>query len=63
MLLFFTLKLPEEAKKAENFPKFERWIKKMNIFKCKPPEANFTIRNSPYCDDLGSISGTALVLG
>ena len=63
MLLFFALKLPEEVKKTENFPKFQRWIKKMHIFKSKPPEVNFTIRNSQYCDDLGPISGTALVLG
>ena len=31
-LSFFTLKLPAEAKKIEIFPKFQRWIKKMNIF-------------------------------
>ena len=46
---FFTLKLPEEAQKIEIFPKFQRWMKKTNIFKCKPPEAHFTIRNrGPY---------------
>ena len=60
---FFTLKLPEEAKTTEKFPKFQRWMKKTNIFKCKPPEVHFTIRNSPYCHDLEPISGTALVLG
>ena len=46
---FFTLKLPEEAKKIEMFPKFQRWMKKTNIFKCKAPEVHFTIRNRvPY---------------
>ena len=25
---FFTVKLPEEAKKIEIFPKFQRWMKK-----------------------------------
>ena len=46
---FFTLKLPEEAKKIEIFPKFQRWMEKTNIFKCKPPEVHFTIRNRlPY---------------
>ena len=49
ILSFFTLKLPEEAKKIEIFPKFLRWMKKTNIFKCKPPEVRFTIRNRvPY---------------
>ena len=49
ILSFFTLKLPEEAEKMEIFPKFQRWMKKMNIFKCKPPEVHFTIRNRvPY---------------
>ena len=38
ILSFFTLKLPEEAKKIEIFPKFQRWMKKTNIFKCKPTE-------------------------
>ena len=48
-LSFFTLKLPAEAKKIEIFPKFQRWMKKTNIFKCKPPEVHFTIRNIvPY---------------
>ena len=46
---FFTLKLSEEAKKIEIFPKFQRWMKKTNIFKCKPPAVHFTIRNRvPY---------------
>ena len=31
ILSFFTVKLPEEAKKIEIFPKFQRWMKKMNI--------------------------------
>ena len=33
ILSFFTLKLPEEAEKIEIFPKFQRWMKKTNIFK------------------------------
>ena len=42
-------KLPEEAEKIEIFPKFQSWMKKMNIFKCKPPAVHFTIRNRvPY---------------
>ena len=46
---FFTLKLSEENKKIENFPKFQRWMEKTNIFKCKPPEVHFTIRDRvPY---------------
>ena len=48
---FFTLKLPKEAKKIEIFPKFQRRMKKTNIFKCKPPEpeVHFTITNRvPY---------------
>ena len=45
ILSFFTLKLPEEAEKIEIFPKFQRWMEKTNIFKCKPPEVHFTIRN------------------
>ena len=45
---FFTLKLPEEAKKIEIFPKFQRWMK-TNMFKCKAPEVHFTNRNRvPY---------------
>ena len=45
----FTLKVPAEAKKIEIFPKFLRWMRKTNIFKCKPPEVHFTIRNRvPY---------------
>ena len=40
------MKLPAEPKKIEIFPKFQRWMKKTNIFKCKPPEVHFTIRNS-----------------
>ena len=31
-LSFFTLKLPAEARKIEIFPKFQRWMKKTNIF-------------------------------
>ena len=31
-LLFFTLKVPAEAKKIEIFPKFQRWMKKTIIF-------------------------------
>ena len=47
--LLFTLKLPEEAKKIEIFPKFQRWMKQTNIFKCKPAEVHFTIGNRvPY---------------
>ena len=46
---FFASKLSEEAKKIENFPKFQRYMEKTNTFKCKPPEVHFTIRNRvPY---------------
>ena len=46
---FFTLKLSEEAKKIKIFPKFQRQMEKTNIFKCKPPEVHFTVRNRvPY---------------
>ena len=62
MLSFFTLTLPEEAKKIKIFPKFQIWMRNTNIFKCKPPEVHLTVRDSPYCHDLGPISGTALVL-
>ena len=31
ILSFFTVKLPEEAKKIEIFPKFHRWMKETNI--------------------------------
>ena len=50
MLSLFTMKLPEEAsKKIDISPKFQRWMKKMNIFKCKSLELHFTIRNRvPY---------------
>ena len=49
ILTFFTLKLPQEADKIEIFPKFQRWMKKTNIFKCKPLAVHFTIRNRvPY---------------
>ena len=49
VLSFFTLKLPEEAEKIEIFPKFQRWMKKTNSFKCKPLAVHFTIRNRvPY---------------
>ena len=45
IISFFTLKLSEEAKKIEIFPK----LQKTDIFKCKPPEVHFTIRNRvPY---------------
>ena len=42
--------------------KLKFWMKKTNIFKCKPSEVHFTIRDSPYCHDLWPISVTALVL-
>ena len=45
ILSFFTLKLSEEAKKIGIFPKFERFMKKTNILKCKRPEVQVTIRN------------------
>ena len=46
---FFALKLSEEAKKVEIFPKFQRYKEKTKIFKCKPPELHYTIRNRvPY---------------
>ena len=46
---FFTLKLSEEAKKIQFFPKFQRQMEKTNIFKSKPPEVHFTIRDRvPY---------------
>ena len=33
----------------ETFPKFQRWMKQTNIFKCKPAEVHFTIGNRvPY---------------
>ena len=57
ILSFFTLKLPEEAEKIEIFPKFQRWMKKTNIFKCKPPEVHFTIRNRvPYNKQLTNLA-------
>ena len=31
ILSFFTVKLPQEARKIEIFPKFQRWMKKTNI--------------------------------
>ena len=43
---FFTLKLSEAAKKIEIFPKFQRQMEKTNIFKCKPPEVHFTIKET-----------------
>ena len=43
---FFTLTLSEEAKKIEIFPKFQRQMEKTNIFKCKPPEVHFTIKDT-----------------
>ena len=53
ILSFFTLKLPEEAKKIDIFPKFQRWMRKTNIFKCKLSEVHFTIRNRvPYNEQL-----------
>ena len=49
ILSFFTLQLPEEAKKTDIFLKFQKGVKKTNIFKCKPPEGHLTIRNRvPY---------------
>ena len=57
ILSFFTLKLLEEAKKIEIFPKFQRWMEKTNIFKCKPPEVHFTIRNRvPYNKQLNNLA-------
>ena len=54
---FFTLKLLKEAKKIEIFPKFQRWMEKTNIFKCKPPEVHFTIRNRvPYNKQLTNLA-------
>ena len=36
----------QQKLKIEIFPKFQRWMKKTNIFyKCKPPEVHFIIRN------------------
>ena len=32
ILSFIIVKLPEDAKKIEHFPKFQRWMKKTNIF-------------------------------
>ena len=53
ILSFFKLKLPEEAKKIKIFPKFQRWMKQTNIFKCKPAEVHFTIGNRvPYNNQL-----------
>ena len=45
----FGAKLPEEAKKTEIFPKFQRRMERTNIFKCNSLEVHFTIRNRvPY---------------
>ena len=55
-LSFFT-KLLEEGKKIEIFPKFLRWMEKTNIFKCKPLEVHFTIRNRvPYNKQLTNVA-------
>ena len=49
IMSFFASKLSEEAKKIENFPKFQRYMEETNTFKCKPPEVYFTVRNRvPY---------------
>ena len=57
ILSFFTLKLPEEAKKIEIFPKVQRWMEKTNIFKRRPPEVHFTIRNRvPYSKQLTNLA-------
>ena len=54
---FFTLKLPEEAEKIEILAKFQRWMKQTNIFKCKPAEVHFTIRNRvPYNKKLTNLA-------
>ena len=54
---FFASKLSEEAKKIENFPKFQRYMEKTNTFKCKPPEVYFTVRNRvPYHKLLTNLS-------
>ena len=74
-LSFFTLKLPAEAKKIELFPKFQRWMKKMNIFlsashqKCillSGTECHYNklLTNRAYCHNLGPIfPSTAMALG
>ena len=55
---FFTLKLQEEAKKiAKIFQKFQRWMKKMNIFKCKPPETECHIINNLLTELARAIPG------
>ena len=52
-----TAKTTRRAKKIEIFPKFQRWMGKMNIFKCKPPEVHFTIRNRvPYNKQLTNLA-------
>ena len=57
ILSFFTLKVPEEAKKIEIFLKFQRWMEKTNMFKCKPSEVHFTIRNRvPYNKQLTNLA-------
>ena len=40
-LSFITLKLPAEAKKIEFFPKFQRWMKKANIFEVQATRSAF----------------------
>ena len=50
-LLFFTLKVPAEAKKIEIFSEISKMDEEdeRTLFKCKPPEMHFTIRNRvPY---------------
>ena len=60
ILSFFAFKLPEEAEKIEIFPKFQRWMKKTNIFKYKPPAVHFTIRNRvPYNKLLTNLAFTS----
>ena len=57
ILSFFKLKLPKEAEKIEIFPKFQRCMKTTNIFKSKPPEVHFTIRNRvPYNELLTNLA-------
>ena len=51
------MKLVEEAKKIKIFPKFLRLMEKTNIFKCKPPEVHFAIRNRmPYNKQLTNLA-------
>ena len=48
-IVILHIEATRRSKKIEIFPKFQRWMKKTNIRKCKPPEVHFTIRNRmPY---------------